>query len=113
MTMDNDNRIDEAVRRASARRVDEALLARNVVARIRQDGKPTASPWLRFFALPQFSGPGRLAPAGFAAILLATPFAVANYPGDATENVIYALALGDPVLITAPETPFVGSGLFE
>jgi hypothetical protein len=113
MTMDDDDRIDQAVRKASARPVDEALLTRNVLARIRQDRKPIATPWARFFALPAFSGPGRLAPASFALVLMVTPFAVANYPGDATERAIYALSLGDPALITAAETPFVGSGLFE
>lgn len=113
MTMHDDDRIDDAVRRASQRPVDETLLTRQVLARIRATSQPTATPWTRFFALPDFAGPGRLAPAGFAAILLATPFAIANYPGDATDRAVYALTLGDPALITATETPFAGSGLFE
>ncbi len=105
--MHDDDGIDDAVRRASAREVDEALLANAVLTRIRQDAQPTASLWARFFALPDFAGPGRLAPAGFAAILLATPFAVANYPVDLTERAIYDFALGDLVLIGSMEGPLL------
>lgn len=111
--MDDDDKIDDAVRKASMRPVDEALLTRNVLSRIRRDARPTTSPWARLFAFPEFAGIGRLAPAGFAMVLLGTPFAVAGYPGDATERAIYAFAVGDPSLVAVTERPFVGTGLFE
>jgi hypothetical protein len=116
MTMQDDaddNRIDDVVRRTAARPVDEALLTRTVLSRIRHEARPATSPWAHLFAFPEFAGIGRLAPAGFALVLLGTPFAIAGFPADTTERAIYALAMGDPALITSTETPLLMTGFFE
>jgi hypothetical protein len=113
MPDDDDDRIDALVRAASTRPVDEGRLTQTVLTRIRMAGAPSTAHWTRLFALPQFAGPGRLAPAGFVLVLIATPFAVANYPGDPADQVIYALALGDPALLAAPDTFTFVQGLDE
>lgn len=69
-----DRRLDAAIRAAADRPVDEARLARQVLARVRARPKPS---W------PAFPNGGALAPAAFAAyalILVATPFLVASAP---------------------------------
>lgn len=109
----DDRAMDDLVRRASARPVDELRLTRSVLARIRQDASPAPSLWGRLSAFPEFTGIGRLAPVGFALVLLGTPFVVAGYPADATESVVWGFASGDPALIGTGQTPFVGSGPFE
>jgi anti-sigma factor RsiW len=108
-----DDRIDALVRQAAARPVDEARLSAQVLSRIRQSDRPEPGFLARIFALPDFAGPGRLAPVGFALVLVATPFAVAFSPADQTERALYAFALGDPALIAASEGSFFGAGLFE
>ncbi len=110
---DDDDRIDALVRAASQRTTDEALLANNVLRRIRQDRQGPAGKRAGLLALPSFAGPGRFAPAGFALVLLATPFAVARYPVDQTEAVVTALALGDLALIGPTDGAIFGRGAFE
>jgi hypothetical protein len=109
----DDDRIDRLVRAASVRPVNEALLSRTVLARVRGDAHPAESPLARLFAFPEFSGPGRLVPAGFALVLLAMPFAVARYPGDPADRAIYAFALGDPAMIAFDEGTLFRTDLFE
>jgi hypothetical protein len=116
MTMEDptdDDRIDALVRQAAARPVDEARLTAHVLTRIRQNNGSNMGFWARLFAWPEFAGAGRLVPAGFALILLATPFAVAHSPANPTDRAIYALVLGDPAVIAASEGSLFGAEFLE
>lgn len=89
--MPDDRQLDDLLRRAADRPVDEAALARRVLARVAAEPQGL-SDWLFAFPVP------RLVPAGFAAVLALTPFAVAALPGpaDPLEAAILGVASGLP-----------------
>jgi hypothetical protein len=107
----DDDPLYELVRKAAARPVDHALLTDKVLRRIRQE-RPGAKAAPGRFALPVFSHPARFAPIAFALILIATPFAVSHFPGDQTEAVIAALAMGDPMLLGPYHVLLLDQGRF-
>lgn len=89
----DDKDLDHLLRVASDLPGDETRLAQEVLRQIRR-GAPAPRPGL-FGA----RAPG-LAMAGFAALLVATPFVVAGLPGgpsaDGLDRLVIALAVGDP-----------------
>jgi hypothetical protein len=85
-----DDEIDALVARAAARPVDVGALQAQVLARVRTGGDEGLFGWLR--------GPGLLLPAGFAAVLAVTPAAVARLPGPGIDQLVAAVAIGDPLL---------------
>jgi hypothetical protein len=86
----DDDRLDALVRAATAQPTDEARLARAVLARLQADAGAD------LFGI--FTARLRLAPAAFAALLVATPLVIARYPGTGEDGVIAAMAFGDPLL---------------
>ncbi len=92
MTMQDDDRIDAAVRAASAYPVDEARLTQGVLTRIRDgDGG--------LFGL--FGPHRRGAVLAFACVLVATPIIVTQVPGETEDAMIASLLLGEGLLADA------------
>jgi hypothetical protein len=90
----SDRHVDDLVRRASAVPTDEMLLGQKVLARIRREDARRAQ---------GVFGP-RMAAAGFAAVLAATPLAIVTFPsgaGGLAERLILGIATGDPLALGA------------
>jgi hypothetical protein len=113
MPKQDDDEIDALVCQASTRPVDEARLAQVVLGRVREEPRPGVNQWANLFAFPNLTVPGRLATAGFAVVLVATPFLVAGYSGEAVEDALYAFAVGDPALMFSTEQSLTQTGILE
>jgi|GEM_PF-4444178 len=82
-----DDEIDRLVRAAADRPVDTGAIGRAVLDRIAAP-PPDLFAWLR-------SGPARLVPVAYLALLVAVPLAMR---AGGAEDLIAAVALGDPML---------------
>jgi hypothetical protein len=86
----SDDDLDALIRRAAAFPIDEAHLTQRTLAALRNadDGSLFA-----LFTQPRL----RFVPAAFAALLVATPFAITQVPATNDEVLVVTLALGDPM----------------